>query len=230
MSCYLDIYKDLPSRCLKLWDQIEQIPGSNKDDLSVTTMLVIAAAGFAMPWEHLKHNSPNAEKALWKSHPSFKSVSERDYGEALKKLNTEFSKSLGNSDLVSKKGETFWRMATCLDLKEVRDVGEYNEGVMLEPEECKIRLLLKCLRNALAHNNVCAFGGAGGEIDRLSFFSEKVSYDENRVKTLEGWYVATTTVEGFRHFLKGWFSLVSSPSLRLVTSEAISPEPERIAA
>ena len=227
MSCYKDVYKDFPSRCLRLWDRIDQMSAKDSEDLSVTTMLVIAAAGFAMPWEHLKQDGPKADGARWKSHPAFKSVSESDYAQALKTLKNEFSKPLVKSELSHSSGTQYWRMATCLELGRVREVGEYDEGEEFDLNETPVRELLKCLRNALAHNNVCAFGN--GKIERLSFFSERVEYPNNK-KTVVGWNVATTSIEGFRHFLRGWFDLIETPHLRLVLSEAMLSEPEREAA
>lgn len=228
MSCYVDIYKDLPSRCLKLWDRIDQISNKDSEDLSVTTMLVIAAAGFAMPWEHLKQSGSEAD-ARWRSHPAFKNVTENDYDQALKKLNREISKPLVKSELSHFSETQYWHIATCKELGQVREVGEYGEGDMRDLKKTTIRDLLKCLRNALAHNNVSAFGNSSGEIERLSFFSERVEYPNN-VKTVVGWNVATTTIEGFKHFLRGLFDLINTPRLRLVLSEAILSEPEREAA
>ena len=95
MSCYQDIYSDFPSRCRELWCRIEQSENTHQEDLSVTTLLVIAAAGFAMPWDHLKNNNASTEdNACWKRHPAFKDVSQVKYDAALRKLSTEFTKNL----------------------------------------------------------------------------------------------------------------------------------------
>jgi len=122
-----------------------------------------------------------------------------------------------------------WRISECTELKEVRDVAEYGDGRPLDNGKITVNRLLKCMRNALAHNNICAFGNNHGQIDRLSFFSEIIEYS-NRERKVIGYEVATISTEGFRYFLKEWFKLIETPHLQLVAPFAIDEEPARIAA
>ena len=220
MTCYQDIYSDFPLRCKTLWTRLEQSQRDDQEDLSVTTMLVIAAAGFVMPWENLKRDNIGGNDAEWKDHPSFKGVTELDYGKALKRLNGEFSKMIAESRLTTSDGDVCWRFATCEELRLVRDVAEYEAGSMLDPRNTKVRELLRPLRNALAHNNICSFGVGKEKIQKLAFFSEIIEEIEKK-KVRTGWYVLSTDIKGFKIFLEEWFKLIRNPPLRLVVSEAM---------
>jgi hypothetical protein len=213
---------------MRLWTQIEQSQNPEQEDLTVTTMLVIASAGLAMPWEHLKHESTK-NFSSWSDHPSFLGVTQKIYDSSLETLRKKFSQKLLDSPLINQEKKHEWLISECPNLKKVRDVAEYGEGCRLDNGQVTLKRLLKCLRNALAHNNICAFGGANGSIDRLSFFSEINEYP-NGIKKFIGFEVATISTEGFRYFLKEWFKLIESPHLQLVSSRAIDEEPVRTAA
>lgn len=228
MSLYQNIYKDLPSRCMRLWTQIEQSQNPEQEDLSVTTMLVIASAGLAMPWEHLKHE-PCAKQSNWSDHPAFKGVTHKIYAASLERLNKKFSQKLTESPLIKQEQKHLWLISHCEKLSEVREVAEYGEGHLLDNGEVSLKRLLKCVRNALAHNNICAFGEINGPIDRLSFFAERTKF-LNGKKELIGFEVATISTEGFRYFLKEWFKLIDMPHLQLIAPLAIDEEPVQMAA
>lgn len=224
MSSYTNMYSDFPSRCQQVWERIERTGQNGDRDLSVTAMLMAAAAGFATPWEHLRHNSTNAEKA-WQGHPAFKDVSPNAYDRTLRQLSKQLSEPLLTSPFFQGEEDFCWTLGHCDKLKDVHDVilSGARSQVCLDTRDA--RFLLKVLRNALAHNNICAFGNGHGDIDRLSFFSEDVDYVENKKKVV-GWHVASTTVEGFRSFLKQWFELIRQPALRLVLSESLESQDE----
>jgi len=228
MSLYQNIYKDLPSRCMRLWAQIEHAPKTEQEDLTVTTMLVIASAGLAMPWEHLKYESSNKE-STWRDHPAFKGVNPKMYELAMETLRKKFSQKITESPLIDQDIINAWRISECTELKEVRDVAEYGDGRRLDNGKITVNRLLKCMRNALAHNNICAFGNNQGQIDRVSFFSEINRYPQGK-KEFIGYEVASVSIGGFRHFLKEWFKLIETPHLQLVAPLAIDEEPARIAA
>lgn len=189
MSTYQNIYVDYPARCLRVWKQIKLAATSSEEDLSVTAMLMTATSGFAMPWEHYKGG--NSKEAL--RHPAFKGVKEAEYERALKLVTKQFSDPLGQSGLFCVEGQFAWKLGYADELSKVRDVGEYGDGIAVSERGKKTRFLLKVLRNALAHNNICAFGAAHN-IEKLSFFSEDI---DQKSKTRLGWDVATTTVVGF---------------------------------
>lgn len=217
MSCYVDIYKDFPLRCQEVWKRIES--SSKKEgerDLSVTVMLMAAAAGFATSWEHVKDGSKQAIQNTLR-HPAYKGISEMDYRKSLSLLSGRFNEVLTTSALFLVEDKFAWKLGHADELDQVRDVGECGNGLPISPAEKNVRFMLKILRNALAHNNICAFGRGSDEIERLSFFSE----DKNDKNVRQGWHVATTTVTGFRDFLEKWFDLINDRKLRLVMPVAL---------
>ncbi|MGY8651881.1 MAG: hypothetical protein ACKVKM_13900, partial [Verrucomicrobiia bacterium] len=96
MSCYVDIYSDFPSRCQQIWERIERSAKKETRDLSVTAMLVAAAAGFATPWEHLRDKDAK-QNPPWKDHPAFKDVTQEKYDKTLKRFSSKISESLVES-------------------------------------------------------------------------------------------------------------------------------------
>ncbi|WP_146183348.1 hypothetical protein [Limnohabitans sp. JirII-29] len=181
-------------------------------------MLVIAVAGFAMPWQYLKNNdAPKKQSADWKQHPAFKSVSPEKYGGALKALAIKFAEKINISELAKTGDEQFWTIGKCVNFEEVHDVAERKIGI-IENSEITLSRLLHCLRNALAHSGFFALGSTELNIDSISFFSEI----RDKKGTLTGWEVATTSVEGFRHFLNKWFELIGDPAQRLAVPEVFN--------
>jgi hypothetical protein len=223
MSCYVNIYSDFPSRCQQVWERIERSSQKGDRDLSVTAMLMAATAGFATPWEHLRSDNTKAEKRAWQGHPAFKDVSQEAYDRTLRRLSKQFSEPLLTSPFFQDEKSFCWKLGYCKELKQVRDVGEYGEGERNSKLKT-VREFLVVLRNAFAHNNICAFG-SDREIDRLSFFAEDAPR-VNGQKKLIGWHVATTTVGGFNGFLKQWFDQIREPQLRLVLAESLELQDE----
>ena len=91
MSMYVDIYQDFPIRCERVWELVRNASATGDADLSVTAMLMAAAAGFATPFENLKRVE-DGSSAGWNSHPSFKQVTQREYLITLKRLDGAMSR------------------------------------------------------------------------------------------------------------------------------------------
>lgn len=218
MSSYVNIYSDFPTRCQEVWERLERSPKNSERDLSVTAMLMAAAAGFATPFEHLRNGS-RSDKEPIKDHPAFQRADEGLYKSTKDRVNKVLSEPLVKSSLFTQSGVFPWKLGKCEELKQVRDVAEYGHGTTVNPSVngLNAEFLLSVLRNALAHNSICAFGSLR-EIERLSFFSEKL----NKERTQRvGWNVATVNVDDFSAFLKEWFKLIKEPHLRLVLSDSL---------
>ena len=219
MSSYVDIYKDFPTRCERVWELVRNAPSSGDADLSVTAMLMAAAAGFATPFENLKHLGAGSNQE-WNSHPSFRGVKQKEYKQALKRFDGIFQVRISESPLFGIDAARAWRFARCLKLVEVRDVAERGTGETISDNE-KVRFAVKLLRNALAHNNMFAFGSDASHISDLAFFSEERD-GEGKPPVVTGWHVAVTSVAGFEAFLNQWFATIKGgPALRLVLSNAL---------
>lgn len=231
MSCFIDIYRDFPLRCARLWDRLNQSAGPESEDLSVTTMLMVAAAGFATPYEQLKIQEGQAGDGM--VHPAFDIAHKGDYRKTLRTINKAFDAEVRASRLFMNLDFRNWRLGYCTQFDRIRDEAEYGTAASGHFESQKSRQVVKILRNALAHNNICAFARAApGQISHLGFFSEDVVYVENQKKS-QGWHVLTTATDSFAGFLNNWFALLEAdeigrkPHLRLVLSKAFNPEDER---
>ena len=182
-------------------------------------MLMAAAAGFATPFENLKDLGAGL-KPEWNSHPSFTRVKQKEYLRALKRFDGIFHARISDSPLFGIDAAKAWRFARCLKLVEVRDVAERGTGTTVSDNE-KVRFAIKLLRNALAHNNIFAFGSDASHISDLAFFSEHVEGHE-KSRVVSGWNVAVTSVAGFESFLNQWFATIKDgAALRLVLSNAL---------
>lgn len=235
MGIYTNPYADFPARVEELWKRLEHANNAAERDLSVTAMLMVAMAGFASPWEFLKHDNAGAFENR-EAHPAFDGISEEQYKSALKRVKAEISLPFAKSGLFGASAIDLWRFGHVGELSEARRHAEdlwrpkperYDKNIIKLPGNA--RDVLKVLRNALAHGNVCAFMGKSNSIDRLVFFSEDRENQGGKAIVV-GWHVATAKVEAFHHFLTGWFALIREPGAMQAISAALEADDERLAA
>ncbi|MBK6595910.1 MAG: hypothetical protein IPG23_26270 [Burkholderiales bacterium] len=202
MTAYRDIYCDLPSRVHEVWQLSKAKTDSSQRDLSVTAMLMAAATGFAMPWESLK-DVGSGNRNDWNAHPSFAKGDQAHYQSVLKSCDKFLSQKI--SDNPSLQSVSFRH---CSDQSDICDVAEYgNRGKKLELNNHTVRCAVRVLRNALAHNNIVAFGLNSDQIDKLGFFSEN-RVGSGCVSTVDGYLVVTFTTSAFQDFLDAWFLIL----------------------
>ena len=201
MTMYRDIYQDLPSRVYEVWQQTKNATG-NPRDLSVTAMLMAAATGFAMPWESLKDvGAGNRDE--WNAHPSFVNGDQAHYQSVLRCCDEFLSKKI--PAIPSLKSVSFRK---CSNLSAVSGVAECGDaGEPVELENCNVRCVIRVLRNALAHNNILAFGSKPENIKRLGFFSE-YRIGSGCASTVDGYLVVTFSIADFQDFLEAWFLML----------------------
>lgn len=201
MTAYRDIYQDLPSRVYEVWQQNKNATGSS-GDLSVTAMLMAAATGFAMPWESLK-DIGSGNRDDWNAHPSFTNGDQTHYKRSLKKCDKFLSKKI--TDIVNLRSISFHQ---CTGPAEICSVAEFgSKGRKLELNQHTVRCIVRILRNALAHNNIVAFGARPDRIEKLGFFSEN-RVGSGCVSTVDGYFVVTLTTSAFQDFLDTWFLML----------------------
>lgn len=200
MSNFDDIYQDLPSRVAEVWERLKSM-GQQKGppDLSVTAMLMAAAAGLAMPFENLKDLGPENSKKL-EDHPMFFEVEPDEYKVVLKNCGDFFKKPI-------REVLTDAHLMQCQKLKDVRSAAFNNQGdATLDTSKKDMRFAIKIFRNALAHNNILSIPDDDDQIGRLAFFSKKngphSSWDA-------GVNVLVIPVSSFEIFLKKWFELLA---------------------
>jgi hypothetical protein len=206
MTNFVDIYQDLPCRVTKVWQRLQQQEKQQGEcDLSVTAMLMTAATGLAMPWESLKDVGMGNSKN-WNDPPSFVNGDQRHYKEVLKRCDAFLAKKISQID--SLKSISFLH---CPSMEGIRDAVEYGnkDETVLSLDQHQVRCLIRILRNALAHNNIVAFGDNVNEIKKLGFFSEKKTKTGNNCTTKDGYLVLVIDTTAFQTFLKAWFDVIA---------------------
>lgn len=216
MTTYQNIYQDLPGRVHRVWQRLNT--SSNFDcseDLSVTAMLMAAAAGFAMPFENLRY-SKLGDKRDWDDHPAFLGKDQAQYKKSLKACSAFLKKpifqcqGLGDATLIQ-----------CKELRDIQDAARSGNGhAVLNTQKHDTRFALDILRNALAHNNIVDVPDEANQIKKLAFFS-KDNWCSSCGRT-DGWNVLLISVDGFKQFLDAWFALLKEPGSYLGAAEAIA--------
>lgn len=204
MTAYCDIYSDLPSRVYRVWQRTIRPVADDTEDLSVTTMLMAASAGLAMPFENLRY-SKDGEKCNWDDHPAFLGKDQAKYKKSLKAcsefLKRPISECQGLKDAV---------LLQCNELCDIQGSARDGKGhAMLNLQKHDTRFALGILRNALAHNNIVDVPGGIDQIEKLAFFSKKDWCGNCGRK--DGWNVLLISVKDFEQFLNAWFALLKEP-------------------
>ncbi|MFM2073803.1 MAG: hypothetical protein RJB34_108 [Pseudomonadota bacterium] len=210
MSNFVDIYQDLPCRVSVAWQRLQQQDQqqSGKRDLSVTAMLMAAATGLAMPFESLK-DVGSGNRANWNDHPSFANGKQPHYKAVLKRCNDFLAQELSTIGYL--KSIQFMH---CKSMSDIRNAIEYGkQGDPLTTEQCTLRCLVRILRNALAHNNIVAFGNDRNQIKKLGFFAEK-RIGFGCESTADGYHVVAMGTTELQVFLTNWFEVITPQSSR----------------
>ena len=215
MTAYQDIYRDLPSRVYEVWQLAQKAQKGEAKDLSVTAMLMAAVAGLAMPLEDIYIG---AKKTSRPDHVTRDTNDQVAYQSAIQQFKDFFSQELKTSRTFADA-----KFARCTELSEVRNVGECGEGTPLDFANHKVSFAFSILRNALAHNNIVAFGFSVDKIEKLTFFSEWREGSGSKRKVV-GWNVLTMSTESFEKFLKFWFKLVSASGSYAAAIDALNAE------
>lgn len=215
MTTYRNIYQDLPGRVNRVWQLLSSPQDPNdRDDLSVTTMLMAAAAGLAMPLESLKGGSDD-----WKSHPAFQGVEQAQYKKSLKECDDFLKKPISDCE-----GLKSCDLMICTDLRDIRQTAEHPDQAhaILNKEKTTTRQALKILRNALAHNNIVDLPGHGCQIEKLVFFSKNNWCSS--CQRMDDWHVLVISVDAFKEFLETWFDMLKDEDSYLAAAKAVANE------
>ena len=201
MTVYHDIYSDLPTRVHEVWQRTKAQTDSSQRDLSVTAMLMAAAAGLAMPFENLKDlGAGNSKK--WNGHPMFHGAERSAYQSALRSCDAFFKQPIQKCA-----GLDSAVLMQCQELESIRGAATNGQGdAVMDTAKYDVRFALKILRNALAHNNILTLPNSDGEIARLALFARSnwcASCDR-----MDGWNVLVIPVQSFEAFLDKWFELL----------------------
>ena len=234
MSCYEDIYNDFPLRCASVWDSMAA--AASAQDLDVTFMLMVAAAGFATPWEHLKIQPGQAKDN--KNHPAFLHFDEKAYQRSLSMVDKALKARFQNSPLFCHASTGKWFYGHAQTIEAIRDMAESHSPRQGKIEDLTARSAVKVLRNAIAHNSIYAFARDRPKvISELAFFSEIVdkSKASGGAKQVLYYEVLALPVDDFRQFLTAWFALLKRAQplgrqVKLVVAAALEDDGDRLAA
>ena len=200
MSNYKHFLKDFPDRCEQILTRYYQ--QAAKDDVEVTLMLGIAAAGFVIAFEGLR------DKNSLISDPSQK------YPEAWKDFDDLLVDRFLTSDKVTVDGT--WELAEKLDSTEPPWETGALTGEYPLPKEKSMFYVLDLLRNALAHGNMRTYAEEKNQIKTLVFIAwsrnysekdeargvKKSKYDKNRYDML------AVSPQDFCKFLIKWLTFL----------------------
>jgi hypothetical protein len=202
MTNFVDIYQDFPSRVSEVWERLRN-PGQQKSerDLSVTAMLMAAATGLAMPQEHLKKdvNYPN-------DHPSLIGANQAHYQMVHSRCEAFLKQKISAIDCL--KSISFMH---CQNMADISDAIEYgnNGQTVFDLEEHTLDCFVYVLRNALAHNNIVAFGNSVNDITSLGFFSQSRGKKNCKCKKKGDHLVVAITTHALQDFLDTWFEMLT---------------------
>lgn len=198
MSNYQDIYRDLPSRVNEVWYRIKEIQEKEEKDLSVTAMLMAAATGLAMPLEDIhitQRRRPRPNHVMIDANENIK------YQTAIKKFKDFLDEDLNKCEIFTNS-----KFSRCAKFSEIRNIGEYGGDDAVELGKYKVGFAISIIRNALAHNNIMAFGMTMEKIEKITFFSE--NWIKVPKRKLNGWNLITMQTHEFNNLLERWFELI----------------------
>jgi hypothetical protein len=216
VTAYKNFVQDFPNRCMDLLKLAEEPP--RKKDREVTLALMVASAGFVIPFERLrppgKIDNPVGDREKYSN-----------YSEKLKNLmDTNFRGSTLHPENV-----TDWQAGSLKSIQGDPDGWQELSQDKTLVEAKTVGNVLKEIRNALAHGNVFT---KGNPISSVVFVSvdTKTSYkktegkehhliiDDEKIYVTEkheikGYSFVSMSPESFLNFLKLWFKFVQSQNI-----------------
>lgn len=205
MSNYKDFYIDYPIRCGELWRGLRD--KAIKSRLDVTFMLMVASAGLAASWEHLKRGGKRVNDA--EDHPSLahqkENIVQSDaYKHFIRRLGRVLnSTDMADNPLLAGIDVDDWLSHRVKGIEDVRPFVDQRVSFGQDIQLRNTREIIKVLRNALAHNNILTSGQGGSSIREIIFFSEHRKDGE----TL-GYDIIGMPHTDFSAFLDSWFKLL----------------------
>jgi hypothetical protein len=194
MGQYSNFIEDFSGRCDKLFEEF--FPHAIKMDLEVSFLLMFAATVFTIPHEKLKSNYPiGEERNIFKN--------------KAKKYNKMLREEFLECELWKlKKDAKSWKYGEI----ESSEMDIQNPNKWASPEVLtnqKLSLILRIIRNSLAHGNIFTF--QGNRISNIRFITFKYKYDENcRQKEIIRVYYIDVSPEDFMLFTNNWVHFLKS--------------------
>lgn len=190
MTAYRDFVSDFPSRCLDVLRMAET--KARLQQRQVTLALMVASAGFVVPYERL---------SIKKAHPTGDA---KKFAEASSKLAALMQMKFLVSPLG--RGADSWHGGKLNSIKGYPDEWpEFLKAKPLSPDKT-VGGLLRILRNALAHGNIFTHGDP---IKALVFVGSNTDDEDNIID----FSFARVSPEDFVRFLKQWFEFLRAAQI-----------------
>lgn len=194
LTAYKNFVQDFPNRCMDLLNLAEK--QARAQDREVTLVLLVASAGFVIPFERLR---PPGKL----DHPIGDRERYPEYSEKLKQL---MDSKFRGSELHPEQ-DTLWKAGNLKCIQGDPDSWpELNKNKTLSSEKTTSNVL-KGIRNALAHGNIFT---TGNPISSIIFVSVNTNDEGDQIT---GYSFIKTSPEAFLSFLKAWFTFVKQQKL-----------------
>jgi hypothetical protein len=202
---------EYPQRCLKLLEVME--PFARDKQLVGSFSLLVASALFTIPYERLKAKHPLSGRTSGLDAALRSIEGERflmaDFWDGTQTHDWRFSRIVNSPEIT-------------LDWRDEKGIHPMNMDADNTIAERKTNVVLRVIRNALAHGNVIyldenGFETVGATVQYLAFLSRYEETREQR-KGSETYRLVATTEEDFLSFVKCWAHWLSgfAPDERLV--------------
>ena len=194
MTAYKNFVQDFPNRCMDILKMARSKAVTNNRE--VTLSLMVASAGFVVPFERLrppgKLDHPSRDREIFSEH-----------SDRLSDLMDSFF--IGSS--LHPKSFTEWHSGSLKSIEGALDSWPELAGKKVMPKSKKVGNVLKGMRNALAHGNIYT---KGSPIDSIIFVSVNTNDEGTEIKDYSFVSVAPNL---FLDFLERWFSFIGQERL-----------------
>lgn len=185
MSAYKDFVSDFPARCLDVLHMAKRPARGQQRE--VTLALMVASAGFVVPFERLK-----------KAHPTGDSTR---YAEASRKMDVLMAERFLSSRLAY--GATSWQGGKLESISGDPDFWIEMAQAKKLSDEKTVGGVVRILRKALAHGNIFTYMNP---IESIIFCN--CNYDDD--KNIKEISFIKASPEDFVAFLRDWFEFLES--------------------
>jgi hypothetical protein len=187
MSAYQDFVSDFPARCLDVLTMAEKEARLRQRD--VTLILMVASAGFVVPYERLSSK---------KAHPTGDSAK---FSEASAQLDALMKRPFLKSPLAV--GTESWHGGKLAAI--ARDPDSWPELSRAKPlgADKTVGGVVRIIRNALAHGNIFTYSNP---IKGIVFVCANTDDD----RYIKDFSFVQVSPEDFTRFLRGWFGFLKT--------------------
>jgi hypothetical protein len=185
MTEYKNFIKDFPRRCRDILD-IAGKPALSRGR-EVTLTIMVASAGFVVPYERLKPDHPSGDS--------------KKFADAAEKLKSLLDQPFMSSVVCNKMNST-WHDGKVASVNGDPDSWDGLRKRKPFSKDKKVSTTLKVIRNGLAHGNIFTFGNP---IQAIVFIKKNF----NDVGVVRDYSFVFVAPREFLQFLENWFDFLN---------------------